>query len=452
MKKNSIIEGVIAKVNFPNKGILEVEDKKVVIKGVVKGQKVKVRITKKRKSKIEGRIVEILERAENEIKPACIHFDGCGGCVYQNLSYEDQVKMKEEQVKELIDELGVDYEFLPIVSSPTEWEYRNKMEYSFGDEIKDGPLMLGMHKKGSFYDIVTVDHCLIVHEDFNKILTCTLEYFKEKGTSYYRKRNHEGTLRHLVVRRAVNTKEILVNLITSSQEELILDDYVKHLTSLNLDGEIVGILQTINDSLADVVKCDELKLLHGRDYFTEDLLDLNFKISPFSFFQTNSLGAEVLYSKVREFVGEGKDKTIFDLYCGTGTIAQIMSPIAKKVMGIEIVEEAVEAAKMNAERNGLTNCEFIAGDVLKAIDQLKDKPDIIILDPPRDGIHPKALKKIIDFGAKELVYVSCKPTSLARDLEVLLENGYVLEKAQCVDMFPQTPHVETVVRLCRQNF
>lgn len=450
LKKNSIVEGVISHVKFPNKGVLKVEDRDVFIKDVVKGQKVSVRITKKRKSKVEGRLVELLEPAPNQIEPKCIHFDNCGGCVYQMLTYNDQLEMKAEQVKGLIDKLDVEYDFLAPVASPDQWAYRNKMEYSFGDEFKDGPLTLGLHKKGSFYDILPVEKCQIVHEDFNQILTCVHDYFKERGTSYYKKRTHEGVLRHLVVRRAVQTKEILINLVTSSQEELELDSLVKALNGLQLDGEIVGILHTINDSLADVVKCDELRVLFGRDYFTEDLLGLNFKISPFSFFQTNSLGAEVLYSKVREFAGEGKDKEIFDLYCGTGTIAQMMSPIAKKVKGIEIVEEAVEAAKMNAERNGLTNCEFIAGDVLKAIDEFKGlNPDLIILDPPREGIHPKALPKIIEFGAKEIVYVSCKPTSLARDLQVLIDSGYVLEKVQCVDMFPNTPHVETVARLSK---
>ena len=190
--------------------------------------------------------------------------------------------------------------------------------------------------------------------------------------------------------------------------------------------------------------------MYGQEYIYEELLGLKFKISVFSFFQTNSLGAEVLYSKARDYIGDTKDMTVFDLYSGTGTIAQIIAPVAKKVVGVEIVEEAVHAAKENAELNGLDNCEFIAGDVLKVIDDIKDKPDMIILDPPRDGINPKALQKIIDFGVDKMVYISCKPTSLARDLEVLQQQGYKVEKASAVDMFPGTVHVETVCLLSRK--
>ena len=189
---------------------------------------------------------------------------------------------------------------------------------------------------------------------------------------------------------------------------------------------------------------------YGQDYFYEELLGLKFRISTFSFFQTNSLGAEVLYSTAREFVGETKDRTIFDLYSGTGTIAQLLAPVAKKVIGVEIVEEAVEAARVNAGLNGLDNCEFIAGDVLKVIDDIEEKPDFIVLDPPRDGINPKALTKIINYGVKELVYISCKPTSLARDLVTLQENGYFVTKACAVDQFPGTVHVETVCLLSRK--
>ena len=227
--------------------------------------------------------------------------------------------------------------------------------------------------------------------------------------------------------------------------------WAERLRALELDGRIVGILHTYNDSLADVVQNDRTEILWGRDYFYEELLGLRFKISPFSFFQTNSLGAEVLYSTAREYIGETKDRVIFDLYSGTGTIAQILAPVAAKVVGVEIVEEAVEAARVNAQLNGLSNCSFIAGDVLKVVDELQEKPDLIVLDPPRDGIHPKALQKIIDFGVERIVYISCKPTSLARDLELLQGRGYRVEKAVGVDMFPWTGNCECAVRLARRR-
>lgn len=450
-KKNEVIEVEIQDVDFPNKGIGNLGDKKVIVKNTIKGQKVKARVKRKRKNKIEANLVEVIEKAPIEGESSCEHFGICGGCSYQNISYEHQLKMKAEQVKKLLDDAGIErYEFLGIQSSPTEFEYRNKMEFSFGDIEKDGELALGMHQKGRFYEIVTVDGCQIVDNDFRSILTTILEYFRKKKVSFYHKKRHEGILRHLVVRKAIKTGEILVNLVTSSQGELDFTELTDILTSGKLEGELKGFLHTINDSLSDVVKSDETHVLYGQDYITEEILGLKFKISAFSFFQTNSLGADELYSIVRDFTGDTEDKVIFDLYCGTGTIAQIMAPIARKVIGIEIVEEAVEAAKENATMNNLYNCEFIAGDVMVKVDELTERPDLIILDPPRDGIHPKAINKIIDFSPEQFIYVSCKPTSLARDLSVFVERGYKVTKVKCMDMFPHTPHVETVVHIVRK--
>ncbi|MBB2183607.1 23S rRNA (uracil(1939)-C(5))-methyltransferase RlmD [Lachnospiraceae bacterium MD1] len=464
MKKGQIYEGIVQRVDFPNKGVVEIEGNKVIVKNVVPGQKISFAVNKKRAEKYEGKLLEVLEKSPLETREkVCKHFGNCGGCSYQTMPYEDQLEMKKGQVKRLIDSVCKEYEFEGILASPTEWGYRNKMEFSFGDEYKGGPLALGLHKKGSFHDILTVDDCAIVDKDYNMILNCVLKFASDHGLDYYHKLSHTGYLRHLLVRKAVKTQEILINLITTSQleevresgenyndKDSIFQPLVEQLRKLPLQGNIVGILHTNNDSQADVVKSDYMEVLYGRDYIYEELLGLKFKISTFSFFQTNSLGAEVLYSKVREYVGETKDRTIFDLYSGTGTIAQLLAPVAKKVTGVEIVEEAVEAARENASLNGLSNCEFIAGDVLKVIDSLKDKPDIIVLDPPRDGIHPKALDKIIDFSVKRIVYISCKPTSLARDLDVFLAKGYEVEKVCAVDMFPGTVHVETVCLLSKK--
>lgn len=439
-------------MDFPNKGIIEHEEGKVIVKNTMPGQKVSFVVSKVKSEKAEGNLKEILEKSPLEVRDkACHCFGDCGGCSYQTMTYESQLEMKRDQVKRLIDQVCKDYTFEGILKSPKEWGYRNKMEFSFGDEYKNGPLALGLHKKGSFHDIITTDDCAIVDKDFNIILNCVLEYATELGADYYHKLTHKGYLRHLLVRRAEKTGELLVNIITTSQEEEPVDftPLVTRLLALPLEGKLIGILHTYNDSQADVVKNDRTVILYGRDYIIEELLGLRFKISAFSFFQTNSLGAEVLYSKVREYVGETKNKRIFDLYSGTGTIAQLLAPVAGKVTGVEIVEEAVEAARENAAMNGLDHCEFIAGDVLKVVDSLQDKPDIIILDPPRDGIHPKALDKIIDFGVEKIVYISCKPTSLVRDLEVLQAKGYRVEKICAVDMFPETVHVETVVLMSK---
>ena len=469
MKKGQIVEGIIERVDFPNKGILRAEDgTRVIVKNAIMGQKVSAAVNKVRKGKCEGRLLEILEKSALELpEPGCVHYGICGGCTFQSLPYEEQLSMKEQQVKDLIDavitEENKGYEFLPIKASPRPKAYRNKMEFSFGDEYKDGPLALGMHKRGSFYDIVNVGECQIVDEDFRRVLKITLEYFKERQVPFYHKLRHTGYLRHFLVRKAAKTGEILVDLVTTTQtdglgaetESILLDGWVKALCEETYDGVLKGILHTKNDSVADTIKNEGTDILFGQDFFYEELLDLKFKITPFSFFQTNSLGAEVLYQTAREFIGDALDdeasQTVFDLYSGTGTIAQILSPVAKKVIGVEIVEEAVVAARENAALNGLTNCEFIAGDVLKVIDTIEEKPDYIVLDPPRDGIHPKALEKIIRYNVPQMVYISCKPTSLARDLEVLQARGYKVKKVQCVDMFPATGNVETVVLLSQQK-
>ena len=449
MKKGQIYEGRVEYVSFPNKGILNVEGEKVVVKHTIAGQKVSLSITKKRKGKCEGRLVEVLEKSPVEIESPCPHYGICGGCEFQTLPYDEQLKMKEAQVRALLEPVCPEIPFEGIVPSPVHAEYRNKMEFSFGDAYKGGPLSLGMHKRGSFYDIVEVGQCQIVDEDFRQILTCTLEHFREAGVPFFQKMRHEGYLRHLLVRKAVKTQEILVDLVTSTQMEVDLQLWVDKLLALPLKGKFAGILHTKNDSLADVVQNDGTDILYGQDFFYEELLGLRFKISPFSFFQTNSLGAEVLYSKAREYIGDTKDQVVFDLYSGTGTIAQILAPVAKKVVGVEIIEEAVEAAKVNASLNGLSNCEFLAGDVLKVLDDIEEKPDFIVLDPPRDGIHPKALDKIINYGVDRMIYISCKPTSLARDLVTLQERGYKVEKCCCVDMFPHTGNVETVCMLSK---
>ena len=497
MKKGQVAEGTVKNVEFPNKGIVYTDEgERIIVKNTIPGQRVSFAVNKVRKGKAEARLLETLEKSPFETADTCAHFGACGGCTYQSLPYEEQIKIKEEQVRGMMENAIGDacaYKFLPIKHSPRVLAYRNKMEFSFGDAYKDGPLALGMHKRGSFYDIVTVEDCRIVDGDFRAILMATLSYFREQGISFYHRLRHTGYLRHLLVRKAVKTGEILVDLITTTQEwsnvpvqepderakieaallekqgkcphagtvseekeNLLLDGWKDTLLALSLEGTLKGVLHTKNDSVADVVKNEGTKVLSGQDYFYEELLGLRFQISPFSFFQTNSLGAEVLYSTAREFIlGDNPDmltdKTVYDLYSGTGTIAQMLAPVCKKVVGVEIIEEAVEAAKENAALNHLDNCEFLAGDVLKVLDTIEERPDYIVLDPPRDGIHPKALEKIINYGVDHMIYISCKPTSLARDLEVLLARGYMVDKVQCVDMFPNTVHVETVVLLSHKK-
>jgi 23S rRNA (uracil-5-)-methyltransferase RumA len=363
----------------------------------------------------------------------------------QDVAYDEQLRRKTAELESLFGLGFIDY----IHPSPRELAYRNKMEFSFGDEHKDGPLALGLHKKRSFYDIITVSGCQLVDEDFRRILLYTHDYFAN-GYTFYHRRRHIGYLRHLLVRKAARTGEILVALVTTSQEDHDLSPWLSGVKELPLSGTIAGVLHIVNDSVADTVQADEVRLLSGRDYFYEEILGLGFKITPFSFFQTNSWGAEVLYGLVRDFVvGASLEKPIiYDLYCGTGTIAQILAPLAERVVGVDIISEAIAAAWENAQHNGLHNCEFVCGDVLNVLGEASSEtPALIVLDPPRAGLHPKALPKIIALGVSHIIYVSCQPKSLARDLVAFREAGYAVTRATAVDMFPHTPNVEVVAAL-----
>ena len=462
MKKNEFYEGMVTSLKFPNKGIVYVEDEDayVQVKNTLPGQRVRFQLKKVKKKRPEGNLTEVLVPSEIErAVPPCPHFSECGGCAYQTLPYEEQKKLKLNQVKALLDAVYPDFPLDECVESPRIWEYRNKMEFSFGDEVKDGPLTLGLHKRGSFYDIVSVPDCQIIDEDLCKVLKTTQDFFRNaklggKSIDFYHKMRHEGVLRHLLVRKGLKTGEMLICLVTSSQGGIdstegkqLLEKYKDTLLALETTGTFAGILHMTNDSLSDVVKADAVDILYGKDYFYDELLGLRFRITPFSFFQTNSAGAEKLYSLAREYIGDLTGKKVYDLYSGTGTIAQVLAPVAKEVTGVEIVEEAVYAAAENAKENQLDNCTFLAGDVLTVLDELTEAPDAIVLDPPREGIHPKAIRKILDYGLSSFVYISCKPTSLARDLEVFLEYGYQPVRAKCVDMFPWTRGIETVVLL-----
>lgn len=462
MKKNEFYEGMVTSLKFPNKGIVYVEDEDayVQVKNTLPGQRVRFQLKKVKKKRPEGNLTEVLVPSEIErAVPPCPHFSECGGCAYQTLPYEEQKKLKLNQVKALLDAVYPDFPLDECVESPRIWEYRNKMEFSFGDEVKDGPLTLGLHKRGSFYDIVSVPDCQIIDEDLRKVLKTTQDFFRNaklggKSIDFYHKMRHEGVLRHLLVRKGLKTGEMLICLVTSSQGGIdstegkqLLEKYKDTLLALETTGTFAGILHMTNDSLSDVVKADAVDILYGKDYFYDELLGLRFRITPFPFFQTNSAGAEKLYSLAREYIGDLTGKKVYDLYSGTGTIAQVLAPVAKEVTGVEIVEEAVYAAAENAKENQLDNCTFLAGDVLTVLDELTEAPDAIVLDPPREGIHPKAIRKILDYGLSSFVYISCKPTSLARDLEVFLEYGYQPVRAKCVDMFPWTRGIETVVLL-----
>lgn len=382
----------------------------------------------------------------------CRDSNVCGGCVYQGVPYDEQLKNKAGEVRGLLDKKDINYgELLDIEPAPNRYHYRNKMEYTFGDMEKNGPTTLGMHKKKHFMSIITVDQCQLVHDDFNTVLRGVLDFVIEKGYSHYHKKNHRGLMRHLIVRRGVRTGELLVNVVTSSEEGFDEEAFVQMIKSLPLESNVVGILRTINDRLADAVYCDELRILDGRDYYMEEIMGLKFKVSAFSFFQTNVEAVENLYSYAIDLIDDFNNKTAFDLYCGTGTITQTLAKKAGKVIGIELVEEAVEAAKANAALNGLDNCEFIAGDVFEVLKTVEEKPDVIVVDPPRVGIKPDALDKIIGYGVDQIVYISCNPKSLTENLYYMQYYGYDVVSVKPFDNFPGTKHTEAVVLLQKRK-
>ena len=374
----------------------------------------------------------------------CEHFGRCGGCTYLDIPYEQELKIKLHSLKETLGGSTLE----TIHPSPIKEGYRNKMELAFGDEGKEGQLAVGMRKRRSFYEVATPTNCVLIPKDFKKIITHVLEFFRNSNETFFHRKRHTGSLRHLILRRGEFTGEILVGLSVTSSLEADLNPLIKSLTTLTLTGELKGIMKIVNDGVADAVKNEKTTILWGQDYYTEKICNLTFNVSMFSFFQTNSSAAEVLYKIVQEYAEQSK--LAYDLYCGTGTITQIISPKFNQVIGIEIIEDAIKAAKANAKLNNITNCTFHTGDVLTTLDTT-ETPNTIIVDPPRDGLHPKTLSKIIEISPEFIIYVACKPASLARDLVTLTKANYTLKNLEAVDMFPRTPHVECIALVCKSE-
>jgi 23S rRNA (uracil-5-)-methyltransferase RumA len=377
----------------------------------------------------------------------CIHA-GCGGCRYRDIPYAEQLAIKDAAFRRALDERGIrPAELLEIVGSPRALAYRNKMDYTFGDEIKGGPLTLGMHRRKHFMSVITTDHCRLVDADFNRVLAATLRFSQEMGYSAYNKKTHCGLLRNLVVRKGLRTGQLLINLVTSSQGGIDVRALVDMLRSLALESRVAGVLHSVNDNPADFVRGEERRLLFGEDFYLEEIMGLSFRVSAFSFFQTNVEAAEALYETALSWIPDIAEKIVFDLYCGAGTVAQAAAARgAGRAVGVEIVPEAVAAARENAALNGLTNCDFLEGDVLAVLEGLTERPDVIVLDPPRAGVHPKALRRILDCRARTVVYISCNPNSLADNL-ALMRDHYSVKRVRAFDNFPFTEHTEAVALL-----
>lgn len=447
MKKGEIFELELKGINFKGEAFGEFNGEKYFVKGCIPKEKVKARFIKTKSGKNICKVVEKIEDSPISIESVCDKFGECGGCTYLNLNYDDQIKFKSEAIIDLFDEHGIKFgKFLGIEKSPKQFEYRNKMEFSFGDEFKGGPLEIGLHKKGNPFSIVPVYGCKLVSEDFREIMKSTVNYFRSAGVRAYKLKNHEGYLRNLILRDGKD--ELMVCLVTSNQSDFNLKGFRDEILKLRLNKKIGSILHVVSNSLSDAIKAEEIKILYGCDYIYEEIFGLKFKLNLFSFFQTNTEGMKLLYKKIKNNV-ECSNGVILDLYCGIGTIGQVISQgTSKKVIGIEIVEEAVKMAVENSKINEL-DCNFILGDASEVIKQINDEISFIVVDPPRSGIMEKGVKNICKFEVENIIYVSCNPKTLVEDLKKFNEYGYKIDSIECVDMFPNTYHVETIAVLSK---
>ena len=450
MRKKSIKEIKIEKMKYPNVSQGYDENGRLIeFKGGILGQKVRVKPTKRNKDKVKAKYLDLIEHSSLEnFTKTCLNPDECGGCAYQKLAYETELMLKVEMIKNLFKENDISYAGdIKINQSPKVTAYRNKMEYTFGDRKKGGELVLGLHRQNRFYEIIGTSDCNIVDDDFNKIRLKVQNYFREKKANFYHKTTREGLLRHLVVRKAHRTGEIMLLLVTTSDssfDNIRKKLFVNSILDTKLKGKIVSIYHITNDSVADAVIPEKIELLYGKGYIIEKMLGLSFKISPFSFFQPNIYTAEKLYQKAFDLAGIDETMEVLDLYSGTGTITQVMATRAKSATGIEIVKEAVDKAWENSELNRISNINFLCGDVLEEIEKVGNKYDVVILDPPRAGITPNSLEKVLKIDTKKFVYISCNPKTQVENIREFLKAGYEIKDYEIFDQFPKSRHVETI--------
>ncbi len=458
---------------FKGKGVARHNGMAIFIPGAVPGDRVKVRITKRKKSYREARILEMLDPSEDRIKPRCRHASTCGGCTWQQLPYEKQLEYKEQQVRDHMERIGkLDPSIVEtIIGCDEEFYYRNKMEYSFGtrrwlsrDEIEkdeyvdDKGFAAGLHAPGRFDKILDLQECHLQHPVSFRILDQVRSWCIENGVPAYDTKAHSGFMRHLVVRTSKANNELMVNLVTNGEDDHIVGKLASHL--LNHFSEITTILNNINDQRNPTAIGHTEKVLSGSGYITDSIGPWSFRISANSFFQTNTSQAGKLYKIARSFclddemsskeIGSQPKKLIYDLYCGVGSISLYLSDIAKKVVGIELSDVAVDNARINALLNETENVHFLTGDMKDTLnDELINQhgmPDCLVTDPPRAGMHPDVVDRICRLKLPRVVYVSCNPSTQARDLKTLSE-VYQVDQVQPVDMFPQTWHIESVARL-----
>ena len=444
VRKGEELELRIDSLAFGGSGVARHDGFVVFVRGGVPGDDVRARITKVKRGFAEGIVTELVHSSDSRVAAPCRHFGVCGGCRFQDLAYSVQLAEKERQVRDALVRIGrfAEPPLDPIVPAASQFAYRNKLEYSFtsGEDGVD----LGFHRAGRWDEVIGIEECLLTTDVGNAIRLAVRGWAREEQLEAYDQENGSGYLRHLVVREGRNTGQALVVLVTAPGERFEAGYLVDVLRRF---PEVRSIHWAINDTPAEQTNLPT-KLLWGADAIEEEILGLRFRIRPSAFLQTNTEMAERLYELAREYAGLSGEENVFDLYCGTGTIGLALARSAGAVWGVEISEEAVACAIENAELNGIDNARFFAGNVGQSIEELREEagsPDVVIVDPPRAGLAGKALRRTGALGASRIVYVSCNPTTLASDLQVLRdEYGYVLERCRPVDMFPHTPHVESV--------
>jgi len=460
IKRGVELELQIESLAYGGKGIAKVDNFVIFVKGAIPGQTVKARVYKKKKGFAEANTIEVIKESPKAVESKCDHFGVCGGCKIQNLTYEEQLKEKADQVEGAFRRLGGFSEFKldNAVGADPIFNYRNKMEFTFSPhrwvlesepENVDKSFALGLHIPGRYDKIVDIYDCHIQPEIGNKILKIArnicLEHPELKP---YDPKTHVGFLRYLMLRYGVNTNQIMVNLVTAYDDLNKLSPLIDAL--LEQVPEITSMVNNVNTRKADVAFGEYETLVFGEPSIQDKMGDLSFEISANSFFQTNTIQCENLYDEVVKAAGLTGEEIVFDLYCGTGTIGLYLAKQAKEVYGFEVIRSALEDADKNAERNSISNAQFLKAnlDTFFKSDNLPrriPKPDVVIVDPPRAGMHPDMTQYLHKFKAKKIVYVSCNPTTQARDAKVLAEKGYEIKSAVMVDMFPHTPHIETVV-------
>ena len=455
LKKNDVFTAEIIDITNLGFGVAKIDGQVIFISGAVTGDTVRTRIIKVGASYSVGRIEEFIKYSPWRTDDRC-HNGGCRSCAYKCLSYERERDLKEESVRQIFKKIGLaDVKIMPLVASPKEIGYRNKAQYPVSRD-KNGEYSIGFYAPKS-HRVTEAADCPLAPECFNQILEILRDFFKRYDISVYDEESGKGLLRHIYIRRGEVSGEVLLTLVINGTSLPHSDEMVNEITEKV--GDVVGILLNFNKKSTNVILGDEYKILFGRDYIFDTLGSVRLKITAPSFYQVNHSAAELLYAKAKELAAPTKDDTVLDLYCGAGSIGLSMADSAGEIIGIEIVESAVECAKFNAQSNNIENASFYAGDASDAARLLapaekargeKIKPDIVILDPPRAGTTEELIRHIASLSPKKVVYISCNPATLARDMVIFKQLGYIGTEVTPFDLFPMTGHVETIVCLCKQ--